>query len=92
MVLLIIGIAGLAVGIWLGLPGRYDQTPEDIERLMARGGGSRRRRAKREISPLAWIQRKLSASGIPRQPSRRKGFRLESPEKRERRGPGRPRR
>ncbi len=92
MALLILGIAGLAVGIWLGLPGRYEQTPDDIERLMARGGGSRRRRAKREISPLAWIQRKLSASGKPPQPSRRKGFRLESPGKRERRGPGRPRR
>jgi hypothetical protein len=87
MALLILGIVGLAVGIWLGLPGRYDQTPDDIERLMARGGGTRRRRARREISPLAWIQRKLSAGGRPPQSSRRKGFRLESPEERNRREP-----
>ena len=85
MALLILGIVGLVVGIWLGLPGRYEQTPDDIERLMARGGGTRRRRAKREISPLAWLQRKLSASGKPPQPTRRKGFRLESPEDRKRR-------
>jgi hypothetical protein len=85
MALLILGIIGLVVGIWLGLPGRYEQTPDDIERLMARGGGTRRRRAKREISPLAWLQRKLSASGKPPQPTRRKGFRLESPEDRKRR-------
>jgi hypothetical protein len=85
MGLLILGIAGLIVGILLGLPGRYEQTPEDIERLMARGGGTRRRRAKREISPLAWIQRKIGAGGKTPRATRRRGFRLESPEERERR-------
>jgi hypothetical protein len=85
MGLLILGILGLVVGILLGLPGRYEQTPEDLERLMARGGGTRRRRAKREISPLAWIQRKLSSGGKPPRPTRRRGFKLESPESRKRR-------
>ncbi|MDH3227422.1 MAG: hypothetical protein OEM67_10090 [Thermoleophilia bacterium] len=81
MALLVLGIVGLLVGIWFGLPGRYEQTPDDIERLMERGGGTRRRRAKREISPLAWLQRKLSASGPPK-PTRRRGFKLEAPEER----------
>lgn len=85
MALLILAIAGLLVGVWLGLPGRYEQTPEDIERLMDRGGGVRRRRQKRSISPVAWLQRKLSTSSGPPKPTRKKGFRLESPEERERR-------
>jgi len=84
MALLILAVLGLALGVWLGLPGRYEQTPDDIERLMERGGGTRRRRAKREISPLAWLQRKLSPGKPPPQ-TRRKGFRLESPEERDRR-------
>lgn len=83
MALLILAVVGLAIGIWLGLPGRYEQTPEEIERLMAKGGGARRRRPKREISPLAWLQRKLSTGGQS-QPSRRRGFKLESPSERDR--------
>jgi hypothetical protein len=83
MALLILGLVGLAIGIWLGRPARYEQTPEDIERLMDKGGGTRRRRQKREISPLAWVQRKISSGGPPK-PTRRKNFRLESPEPRER--------
>jgi hypothetical protein len=77
MALLILGLIGLAIGIWLGLPGRYQQTPEDIDRLMERGGGTRRRRPKRSISPIAWLQRKLSPGRAP--PSRRRGFRMEAP-------------
>jgi hypothetical protein len=77
MALLILGLIGLAIGIWLGLPGRYQQTPEDIDRLMERGGGTRRRRPKRSISPIAWLQRKLSPGRPP--PSRRRGFRMEAP-------------
>jgi hypothetical protein len=84
MILLVLAIVGLVIGIWLGLPGRYEQTPEDIERLMSKGGGTRRRRQKREISPVAWLQRKLSVGSGPPQPTRRKGFRLEAPGKRDR--------
>jgi hypothetical protein len=85
MALFVLGIVGLVIGVWLGLPARYEQTPEDIEKLMAKGGGTRRRRQKREISPLAWLQRKLSVGGGPPKPTRRRGFRLESPEERKRR-------
>ena len=84
MALLILAIVGLVIGIVLGLPGRYEQTPEDIERLMEKGGGTRRRRQKREISPVAWLQRKLNVSSGPPKPTRKKGFRLESPSERDR--------
>ena len=77
MGLLVLAIVGLVIGILLGLPGRYDQTPEEIERLMAKGGGTRRKREKRTLSPVAWLQRRLSPSGPP--PSKRRGFKLEAP-------------
>lgn len=84
MGLLVLAVLGLVLGVWLGRPGRYDQTADDIEKLMEKGGGVRRRRAKREISPLAWLQRKLSPGRSP-PPTRKRGFRLESPEERDRR-------
>jgi hypothetical protein len=63
----ILGALGaLGLGIWLGLPGRYEQTPEEIEEIMKAGGGQRRR-AKRHFTPLAWLQRKAS----PRTSARR---------------------
>lgn len=84
--LILTGVLGLAVGIWLGMPGRYTQTPEDIEQIME-SGGARRRRAKRIFTPLAWMQRQISTSG-PSADRRRKrgsrsGFKLESPDERE---------
>lgn len=74
-------ILSLGLGIWLGLPGRYSQTPRDIERIMKEGGG-RRRKVKRHFTPLAWIQRQVSARGGGRGGGRRRGFKLESPEDR----------
>ena len=81
------GVVGLAIGIWLGLPGRYSQTPEDIEQIMD-SGGRRRRRTKRIFTPLAWMQRQISASTPSSERRRgrgggRSGFTIESPEDRE---------
>jgi len=85
--LVLTGLVGLGIGIWLGMPGRYTQTPDDIERALGRRG-ERRKRARRSLNPLAWLHRKASAKGSPsrarRQKSTRKGFSLESPEDRER--------
>ena len=49
-------IAALALGIYLGLPGRFRQTPEEIEQSL----GVRRasRKAKRHFTPLDWIRPK----------------------------------
>jgi hypothetical protein len=81
LMLKIVGaIAALAVGVWLGLPGRFEQTPEEIERTMATGAG-RRRKVKRHFTPFAWLSRKAN---VRREAPRRRGgrFHLETPEDR----------
>jgi hypothetical protein len=78
LVLKIVGaVLALAVGIWLGLPGRYSQSTQDLERTMDSGLG-RTRKVKRHFTPFAWMQRKAPARS--RRPQARRGFRLESPD------------
>ena len=71
------GLAALALGIWLGMPARYEQPRDEIERTMELGTG-RRRKVKRYFTPLAWIQRKVTVA--PRGAGRRQAFKLERPE------------
>lgn len=73
---IIIALAAVGVGVWLGLPGRYDQSLDEIERNMIIGGQTRK--VKRHFTPLAWLQRQLSARGS--RPQRRRGFSLEHPD------------
>ena len=89
MALLILGIVALAVGFWLGMPGRYTQTAEDIERAMDAGGNVRRKRVQRKLPPFAWMHRRGSANASRRsraarslRDSPKSGFNLESPEDR----------
>ena len=79
LVLKILGaVAALALGIWLGLPGRYETRYDDIERAIDTPGG-RPKKVKRMFTPLAWIQRKIDvATGGARQGGRR-GFKLDRP-------------
>ena len=80
--LIVLSLLALGFGVWLGLPGRYEQSAEDIEELM-QSGGARHRRAKRVFTPLAWMQRKAGASRVHRRGGRQRGtFKLESPEDR----------
>lgn len=86
--LVLTGLLGLGIGVWLGMPGRYTQTPEDIDRAME-GPSKRRRLQKRSVNPLAWMHRNASAKGTPSRGRRRargsrSGFSLESPEERDR--------
>ena len=83
--LILTGVVGLAIGIWLGLPGRYTQDVEEIEQIMDSGGG-RRRKTKRAFTPMAWIQRRTDASVTKdrRRRTGRSGFSLESPKDRDR--------
>ena len=85
--LVVTALVGLGIGIWLGMPGRYTQSADEIEKVMDAGGG-RRRRVKRVFTPMAWMQRNVSSKSTPsrgRRQSRgaRGGFRLESPDERE---------
>jgi len=76
----IVSIVGLAVGVWLGMPGSDRQSAEDIEKAMEAGGG-RRRRTKRMFTPMAWMKRKVDVK--PSQGSGRRGFNLESPDEKD---------
>ena len=86
--LILTAIVGLGIGVWLGMPGRYTQTPEEIEQAMD-GPGQRRKLKKRNVNPLAWLQRNASAKGGPsrsrlRARGGRSGFSIEAPEGHER--------
>ena len=72
-------IIALGLGIWFGLPGRFEQTTEEIERTMELGTGHRKK-VKRHFTPLAWLSRQISVRRGG--PARRGGFRMEDPEDR----------
>jgi len=76
---IVAAVAALALGVWLGLPGRYEPDLEEMERTMDSGTG-RTRKVKRRFTPLAWVQRRLTARGGGSH--RRRGFKLESPDDR----------
>jgi hypothetical protein len=81
--LAVVALIGLAWGLWLGLPGRDRQSPDDIERAMDGSPIARRRRKKRSVNPLSWLQRKVeSRPSKDRGSVGRKGFKIESPDDR----------
>ena len=67
-------LVALAWGVWAGLPARYTQSVEEIDKVMEAGGG-RRRTVKRVFTPMSWVTRNAEASA----PRRGRGFRLQSP-------------
>ncbi|HET9948480.1 MAG TPA: hypothetical protein VFQ22_06140 [Longimicrobiales bacterium] len=69
-------VAALALGIFLGLPGKFEQTQEDIERLIASGGGERRRRHQL-LSPVGFFKRGKSPLRLR---MTRRTFHIESPD------------
>ncbi|HSG47517.1 MAG TPA: hypothetical protein VLA43_06895 [Longimicrobiales bacterium] len=76
---IVIGLAAVAVGIWLGLPGKYEQTPEEIEKAMDRGG-ARRNQVKRVFTPLDWL-RKDKRGSQRRAEMQRRRFHTAAPRK-----------
>lgn len=77
---ILLALAALGLGIWLGMPGRYEQSLDEIERNME-SGARQSRRAKRHFTPLAWMQRSLKARS-ERKAAPRRAFRMERPEDR----------
>lgn len=73
---ILLGLAALALGIWLGLPGRYVQTPDELNKAMERGG-ARRNTVKRHFTPLDWFRKEQKGSHRRRQ---RRHFRTAAPE------------
>ena len=81
--LAVVALLGLVWGLWLGLPGRDHQSVDDIERAMDGSPIAQRRRNKRSVNPLSWLQRKVeSRPSKDRGSPGRKGFRIESPDDR----------
>lgn len=76
---ILIGAAAVGLGIWLGLPGRYEQSPEEIEKAMDRGG-ARRNQVKRVFTPLDWLRKETRGSDRRRERERRH-FRTAVPKK-----------
>lgn len=76
-------LLALGLGVWLGMPGRYTQSVDDIEKVMD-AGGARRRKAKKMFSPVAWMQRKAVPRGSIdlRKGRGGSGFRIDKPEDR----------
>lgn len=72
------GVLALGLGIWLGLPGRYEQTVDEVGRAMDRGG-ARRNTVKRHFTPLDWFRTERKGSDRRR---RRRHFKTAAPERR----------
>lgn len=85
LLLILAGIAAVALGFWLGLPGKYEQTPDDIEKAMDRGG-ARRNQVKKVFTPLDWFRKEKRGSQRRIDASRRR-FNTAAPEKRDAGGP-----
>jgi hypothetical protein len=62
LILKILGaVAALALGVWLGLPGRYESDPEEIDRVLGEEGTGRAR-ATRHFLVVDWFFRGLKRS------------------------------
>ena len=73
------GVLALALGVWLGLPGRYEQDQEEIDRLLGRPSGSPRR-AKRHFMYLDWLRNDKRGSDRRRAQANRR-FRTAAPKR-----------
>jgi hypothetical protein len=74
---IVAAVVALAWGVWMGLPGRYSQSVEDLEKAIESGGGTRRT-TRKIFTPLAWLTRNPTGESARR--SRR--FKLGSPKDR----------
>jgi hypothetical protein len=74
---ILLGVAAVGLGFWLGLPGRYEQTPDEIEKALDRGG-AKRNQVKKVFTPLDWMRKEQRGS------ERRRGrnhFRTAAPQR-----------
>jgi hypothetical protein len=67
-------VGALIWGIWLGLPKRYDQSLEEIDRRLSESGAHRK--AKRHMTFLNLLQRKTEKGTDRRFRSERHPFRM----------------
>lgn len=70
------GILALFLGIWLGLPGRYDRRSEEELAKLLEDEGGRRKSTRRHFMYLDWFRKEEKASHRRRQ---RRHFRTAAP-------------
>ncbi len=70
-------VVALVWGVWLGLPGRYTQSADDLDKALE-SEGRRHRTVKRAFTPLAWLRRNAGARS-----ARGRRFKVDSPGKRD---------
>jgi hypothetical protein len=66
------GLLALAVGLWLGKPGRYERPQAEVDQALGRSGP--RHYTKRSFTPLDLLRKKTRAS------NRAGTFQLEDPD------------
>ena len=76
---ILLGLAAVGLGIWLGLPGRYEQTQDEIGKAMDRGG-AKRNQVKKVFTPLDWLRKDQRAS-VRR--SQRRYFKTAAPDRKD---------
>lgn len=74
------GVLALLLGIWLGLPGRYERRSEDEIAELLEGEG-RRKKTRRHFMYLNWFRKEEKASHRRRE---RRHFRTAAPARRPR--------
>lgn len=63
-------VVALLLGVWLGLPGRYERDLREIDQVMERGGRDRKK-VKRLRTPLDWFRKDPKGSERRRRRARR---------------------
>ena len=71
-------VAALLLGVWLGLPGRYQRDLREIDKVMDRGGRERKK-VRRMRTPLDWFRKDPKGSDRRR---RRRHFKTAAPDRR----------
>lgn len=72
------GVVALLLGVWLGMPDRYEKlSEEELDRLFQHGG--RTHKVKRHVTPLDWFRKEERGS---RRRQGRQAFRTAAPERR----------
>ena len=72
------GLVAVAIGLYLGLAGRYRPDPDEVDASLT--GKRLSKKAKRHFTPLGWLRRDEKASSRRRRGSSRR-FDLIDPDK-----------